>query len=96
MDKKQLQEFMTAIGTVAETALIFYRSVLEAGGTPEEAMRLTQALIASLIFGGGKKDTPPPPMINRKEQNEHARQHKTRKEDRHSRCPERAALHRAA
>lgn len=54
MDKKQLKEFMTAIGTIAETALVFYRSTLEAGGTQDEAMRLTQALIAAAIFSGGK------------------------------------------
>lgn len=56
MDKKQLKEFMTAIGTIAETALVFYRSTLEAGGTQDEAMRLTQALIAAAIFSGGKKE----------------------------------------
>lgn len=60
MDKNQLKEFMNAIGMIGETALIFYRSVVEAGGSQEEAMRLTQALIAATLFGGGKKDTPPP------------------------------------
>lgn len=51
MDKNKLKEFMNAIGTVAETTLIFYRSIIEAGGTQEEAMRLTQAFIAATIFG---------------------------------------------
>lgn len=54
MDKNQLKEFMNAIGMIGETALIFYRSVIEAGGSQEEAMRLTQALIAATLFGGGK------------------------------------------
>lgn len=30
MDKKQLQEFISAIGSIAETALLFYRSTLAA------------------------------------------------------------------
>ena len=51
MDKKKLKEFMNAIGVIAETALIFYRNVLEAGGTQEEAMRLTQAFFAGVLFG---------------------------------------------
>ena len=36
MDKKQLQEFISAIGSIAETALLFYRSTLAAKATPEE------------------------------------------------------------
>lgn len=36
---------------VAETTLIFYRSIIKAGGTQEEATRLTQALISATIFG---------------------------------------------
>lgn len=51
MDKNQLKEFMNAIGAVAETTLIFYRSIIKAGGTQEEATRLTQALISATIFG---------------------------------------------
>ena len=51
MDENKLREFMNAIGIVAETSLIFYRNVTKAGGTQEEAMRLTQALIAATIFG---------------------------------------------
>lgn len=70
MDKNQLKEFMNAIGMIGETALIFYRSVVEAGGSQEEAMRLTQALISATLFGGGKKDTPKK-LINREERNKH-------------------------
>ena len=51
MDKNQLKEFMNAIGAVAETTLIFYRSIIKAGGTQEEATRLTQTLISATIFG---------------------------------------------
>lgn len=51
MDKKQLQKFIGAIGSIAETALLFYRSTLAAKATPEEAMRLTQAFIAAIFYG---------------------------------------------
>lgn len=37
---------------MAETSLIFYRNVLNAGGSQEEAMRLTQAFFAGVLFGG--------------------------------------------
>lgn len=43
---------MEALGAMAETSLIFYRNVLDAGGTQEEAMRLTQAFFAGVLFGG--------------------------------------------
>lgn len=52
MDKKKFKEFMEALGAIAETSLIFYRNVLNAGGTQEEAMRLTQAFFAGVLFGG--------------------------------------------
>lgn len=51
MDQKQLKDFINAVGTVAETALLFYRSVLAAKATPEEAMRLTQAFLAAALYG---------------------------------------------
>ena len=35
MDKTQLQEFINALGMIAETALVLYRSVLAAKATPE-------------------------------------------------------------
>lgn len=57
MDKKQLKEFIDAMGAMAEMTLIFYRTVIQTGGTSEEATRLTQALIAATLFSGGKKDT---------------------------------------
>lgn len=60
MNEKQLKEFINAIGAVAEMTLIFYRDVIKAGGTQEEAMRLTQAFIAASIFGKNnekKEDT---------------------------------------
>lgn len=56
MNKKQLAELINAVGTIAETALIFYRSTLQAGATQEEAVRLAQAFIAGVFFGGTKKN----------------------------------------
>lgn len=56
MNKNQLHEFIDAIGTIAETALIFYRSTLQAGATQEEAVRLAQAFIVGVFFGGTKKN----------------------------------------
>lgn len=58
MDKKQLQEIISAIGSIAETALLFYRSTLAAKATPEEAMRLTQAFIAAIFYGNKKTAAP--------------------------------------
>ena len=58
-DKKQLQEFISAIGSIAETALLFYRSTLAAKATPEEAMRLTQAFIAAIFYGNKNSSSTP-------------------------------------
>lgn len=55
MDERQLKEFFTAIGTLAEMSLLFYRSSVAAKATPEEAMRITQAFIA-VALNGGKSD----------------------------------------
>ena len=51
MDKNKLLEFMKALGVISETALLFYRSALEAKATQEEAMRLTQVFIAAILYG---------------------------------------------
>ena len=59
MDKKQLQEFNSANGSIAETALLFYRSTLAAKATPEEAMRLTQAFIAAIFYGNKNSSSTP-------------------------------------
>lgn len=52
MDEQRLKEFFTAIGTLAEMALLFYRSSIAAKATPEEAFRITQAFIAAALSGG--------------------------------------------
>lgn len=40
-----LKELLNAIGVLAETSLLFYRAVIHAGASEEEAKFLTQALI---------------------------------------------------
>lgn len=50
---EQLKRLIEALGTVAEMSLVFYRDVLQAGATYEEALKLTQAFIAANIFGSG-------------------------------------------
>lgn len=40
-----LKKLLNAIGVLAETSLLFYRAVIQAGASEEEAKFLTQALI---------------------------------------------------
>ncbi len=47
--QEQVKEFIDAIGAISEMSLIFYRSSLLAGATPDEAIRLTQAYIAAIL-----------------------------------------------
>lgn len=59
---EQMKELVNAIGVIAETSLLYYRTIVGAGATPEEAVRLTQAYIAALMFGGtGQKKSDDPP-----------------------------------
>ena len=52
MDKNQsVEDLRQAMGATAEMALIFMRATIGAGANMEEAMRLTQAYIAALLFG---------------------------------------------
>ena len=46
-----MNEFLKAIGILAETSLNFYRNLIDAGATSKEATTLTQAFIAANIFG---------------------------------------------
>lgn len=50
-----MNEFLKAIGILAETSLNFYRNLIDAGATPKEAATLTQAFIAANIFGSQAK-----------------------------------------
>ena len=51
--KKQTNRLINAIGTVAESSLVFYRAAIGAGATEGEATRLLQAYIAAMPFGKG-------------------------------------------
>lgn len=53
-----VKEFINALGAISEISLIFYRNVLNAGATTDEAFKLTQAFIAANIFGNIGKNTP--------------------------------------
>ena len=46
---------INAIGTVAESSLVFYRAAIGAGATEGEATRLLQAYIAAMSFGKGQQ-----------------------------------------
>lgn len=46
-----MNEFLKAIGFLAETSLYFHRNLIDTGATPKEATTLTQAFIAANIFG---------------------------------------------
>lgn len=51
-----MKELFEAIGVLAETSLAFYRTVLAAGGSPEEAVTLTAALIKAWTIGNPNND----------------------------------------
>ena len=53
-NKKELTELLNAICMTAEMALNFFRAILEAGGTTQEALVLTQAFMAASIYGKPK------------------------------------------
>ena len=53
-----VKEFINALGAISEISLIFYRNVLNAGATTDEAFKLTQAFIAANIFGNIGRNTP--------------------------------------
>lgn len=56
MDReKKLEQLRNALGMTAEMALIFYRSAIGDGATPEEAMKLIQAYIGAVLFNQNKK-----------------------------------------
>ena len=56
MDK--LREMINALGTLAEMALVFYRSAIQAHATPDEAKTLTTAYMEALMRTGQKQDQP--------------------------------------
>ena len=52
--RKKTDRLINAIGTVAESSLVFYRAAIGAGATEGEAPRLLQAFIAAMSFGKGQ------------------------------------------
>lgn len=54
MNSKKTNEFMNAVGAMAEMSLVFYRATLGAGANVMEATRLTQAYIAAMVYGKGQ------------------------------------------
>lgn len=53
-NKKQTSRLINAIGTTAESSLVFYRAAINAGATEQEATRLLQAYIGAMAFGKGQ------------------------------------------
>ena len=58
-NKKRFDKLNNAIGTTAETSLLFYRAAKGAGATDGEATRLVQAYIAAMAFGKGQQQDKP-------------------------------------
>ena len=53
--KEQMEQLRNALGATAEMSLIFYRAALGAGATLEEAMKLNQAYIGTILFNQNKQ-----------------------------------------
>ena len=51
MNNDAVKELMNAVGALAEMSLNFYRAVLNAGATREEAFVLLQSFISASIHG---------------------------------------------
>ena len=51
MNNDAVKELLNAVGVLAEMSLNFYRAVLNAGATKEEAFVLLQSFISASIHG---------------------------------------------
>lgn len=51
-----VRELLNAVGALAEMSLNFYRAVLNAGATKEEAFVLLQSFISATIHGGKEEN----------------------------------------
>lgn len=58
MDKNQMHEFINAMGVIAETTLLFYRNLIEAGAKVDEASKLTEIFIRATMLGGNSGSKP--------------------------------------
>lgn len=55
MNNDAVKELLNAVGALAEMSLNFYRAVLNAGATREEAFVLLQSFISASIHGNKGK-----------------------------------------
>lgn len=55
MNNDAVRELLNAIGALAEMSLNFYRALLNAGATKEEAFVLLQSFISATIHGNKEK-----------------------------------------
>lgn len=58
-DKEEVERMIQGVGATAEMSLIFYRAAIDAEATPAEAIKLTQAYLAALLFGNQQNQKPP-------------------------------------
>lgn len=59
-DKEEVERMIQGVGATAEMSLIFYRAAIEAEATPAEAIKLTQAYLAAILFGNQQNQQKPP------------------------------------
>ena len=59
-NKEEVERMIQSVGAAAEMSLIFYRAAIEAEATPAEAIKLTQAYLAALLFGNQQNQQKPP------------------------------------
>ena len=59
-DKEEVERMIQGVGATAEMSLIFYQAAIEAEATPAEAIKLTQAYLAALLFGNQQNQQKPP------------------------------------
>lgn len=59
-DKEEVERMIQGVGATAEMSLIFYRAAIEAEATLAEAIKLTQAYLAALLFGNQQNQQKPP------------------------------------
>ena len=55
MNNDAVRKLLDAVGALAEMSLNFYRAVLNAGATKEEAFVLLQSFISATIHGSKKE-----------------------------------------
>ena len=70
MNNDAVRELLNAVGALAEMSLNFYRALLNAGATKEEAFVLLQSFISASIHGNKEEsdencEKEPPPYFHR-------------------------------